>query len=81
MVREFEHAGVASIRTVAGALDVSPEEFAAFWDELPLSDAAIAARLGTTRQQVINLRKAARIILGRRLSVLLADPPAATPKP
>ncbi len=80
VVREFEHAGVASIRTVAGALDVSPTEFAAFWDELPLSDAAIAARLGTTRQQVINLRKAARIILGRRLSVLLADPPTAASK-
>ncbi len=75
VVKEFEHAGVASIRAVAGALDVSPEEFAVFWDELPLSDAAIAARLHTNRQQVINLRKAARIILGRRLTVLLSDPP------
>jgi hypothetical protein len=34
---------------------------------LPLDDAAIATRLGSTRQQVINLRKAARERLARRL--------------
>ncbi len=78
VVREFEHAGIVSIHAVAEALDVSPTEFAVFWEDLPLSDAAIAARLCTTRQQVINLRKAARIILGRRLSVLLSDPPVAS---
>ena len=76
VVKEFEYAGVASIRAVAGALEISPEDFAEFWSELPLSDDAIADRLGATRQQVINLRKAARIVLGRQLAVLLADPPA-----
>lgn len=74
VIREFEFAGIASIRTVAGALGLSAEEVAAFWDDLPLSDNAIAAKLNATRQQVINLRKGARIILGRQLAVLLADP-------
>ena len=43
------------------------EEFAALWNELPLADNAVAARLGCTRQQVINLRMAARKRLGHRL--------------
>jgi hypothetical protein len=34
---------------------------------LPLDDLTIAARLGLTRQQVINLRKSARLRLARRL--------------
>ena len=76
VIREFEFAGIASIRTVATALGLNAEEVAAFWDDLPLSDNAIADRLQATRQQVINLRKAARIILGRQLNILLADPPA-----
>jgi hypothetical protein len=38
----------------------------ALWDQLPLDDLSIAARLGVTRQQVINLRKAARARLARR---------------
>jgi hypothetical protein len=37
------------------------------WDELPLDDLKIAARLGMTRQQVINLRKSARARLARRM--------------
>ena len=42
-------------------------ELAALWPDLPLEDAAIAERLGLTRQQVINLRKSARARLGRRM--------------
>jgi len=38
---------------------------------LPLEDAAIAERLGLTRQQVINLRKSARARLARRMRGLL----------
>ena len=36
------------------------------WPELPFDDNTIAALLGATRQQVINLRKCARERLRRR---------------
>lgn len=61
------HTGVASIRQIAEAVGCPAEEFAALWNELPLDDARIAARLGLARQQVINLRKSARERLGRRM--------------
>jgi DNA-directed RNA polymerase specialized sigma24 family protein len=41
------------------------ERFAALWQHLPLTDANIACLLGTERQKVINLRKAARDRLSR----------------
>lgn len=59
--------GTASLRQIAAALEMPPEELARLWPELPLDDHAVAARLRVTRQQVINLRKAARARLGRRL--------------
>ena len=62
----FPAAGVASVRDMAAALEVSPEEFASLWNDLPLEDAKVAERLGLTRQQVINLRKSARERLARR---------------
>jgi hypothetical protein len=43
-------------------------KFAVLWQHLPLTDAAIAGLLGTERQKVINLRKAA----GDRLSRLMS---------
>ncbi|HUR79733.1 MAG TPA: hypothetical protein VM733_03140 [Thermoanaerobaculia bacterium] len=60
--------GLASPRTVAAALGIGEDELNGLWDELPLADDAIAERLGLTRQQVINLRKAARDRLARRTS-------------
>jgi RNA polymerase sigma factor (sigma-70 family) len=63
----FPLTGAASIRQIASALEIDAEEFAALWNELPLDDAAVAARLGVTRQQVINLRKSARERLSRRM--------------
>lgn len=62
--------GVASLREIAAALALPVEELARLWNALPLGDAKIAARLGVTRQQVINLRKAARARLGRRMQAL-----------
>lgn len=59
--------GVASIRQIADALEIAADEFSGMWNELPLDDNAIAAHLGVTRQQVINLRKSARERLGRRV--------------
>ncbi|MDQ3258242.1 MAG: hypothetical protein M3R15_30885 [Acidobacteriota bacterium] len=58
--------GVASIRHIADSLEIAADEFARMWNELPMDDAAIAAHLAVTRQQVINLRKSARARLGRR---------------
>ena len=49
------------------ALALAAEQFAELYNRLPLDDATIAQRLGITRQQVINLRKAARDRLVRRM--------------
>jgi hypothetical protein len=59
--------GVATIDELAAALEMTTEELAAIWNSLPLDDNSIAARLGVTRQQVINFRRAARDRLARRL--------------
>ncbi len=58
---------VTTIRGIAATLELSPEEFARLWHELPLDDNAVAGRLGLARQQIINLRKSARQRLARRM--------------
>ena len=45
-----------------------PEHLAEIWNELPLDDRTIAGHLGLTRQQVINLRSAARQRLARQMN-------------
>jgi hypothetical protein len=64
-------AEIASKSEIGEALEMPADEFDAIWEMLPLDDAAIAARLKLTRQQVINLRKSARKRLERRMSVAL----------
>jgi DNA-directed RNA polymerase specialized sigma24 family protein len=59
--------GVATIRQIAETLEIPAEEFSRLWNRLPLDDAAIALRLGVSRQGVINLRKSARARLFRRM--------------
>ena len=63
----FPATGIATVRQLAGALEMSAEDFAALWNELPIEDARIAKLLGLTRQQVINARKSGRERLARRL--------------
>ena len=63
----FPLLGVASIGEIADAVGIPLEEFAKVWQELPLEDLRIAGILDVTRQQVINLRKAARDRLRRRM--------------
>lgn len=58
-------AGVAEIAHNSG---LSEEELNEIWEKLPLDDLTIAGRLKINRQQVINLRKAARMRLARRMS-------------
>jgi hypothetical protein len=60
-------AGVATIRQIATVLEIQETEFAALWRDIPLDDANIGLRLGCTRQQVINLRMAARKRLTNRV--------------
>jgi DNA-directed RNA polymerase specialized sigma24 family protein len=63
----FIATGVATLRELAQVLEMSAEDFARLWNELPLEDARIAQILQLTRQQVINARKSARERLVRRL--------------
>ena len=63
----FPATGVASVRQLAAAVEMTPESFAELWNDLPLEDAKIAELLGLTRQQVINARKSGRERLTRRL--------------
>jgi RNA polymerase sigma factor (sigma-70 family) len=65
-------AGAATVRQIARLLEIPDADFAVLWADLPLDDAAIAERLGCSRQQVINLRMAARKRLGNRLRDLSA---------
>ena len=58
--------GIASFREIAAALEMTVDQLAAIWNNLPLEDAEVAKILGLTRQQVINLRKSARERLSRR---------------
>ena len=63
----FPATGIATLRQLANALEMSAESFAELWNDLPLEDARIAELLGLTRQQVINARKSGRERLTRRL--------------
>jgi hypothetical protein len=63
----FPATGIATLRQLAEALEMSADGFAQLWNELPLEDARIAELLGLTRQQVINTRKSGRERLTRRL--------------
>jgi DNA-directed RNA polymerase specialized sigma24 family protein len=63
----FQLAGVATVEEMAAGLEMTVEQLAAIWNELPLDDLKVAERLGLTRQQVINLRKSARARLSRRM--------------
>jgi RNA polymerase sigma factor (sigma-70 family) len=60
-------AGIASVRRIAELVGIPANAFADLWRRLPVSDLEIAERLGVARQQVINLRQAARQRLARRL--------------
>lgn len=58
---------ITTIRQVAEALNMPPDQFLRLWDSMPLDDQTIAAQLGLTRRQVIKLRWSARETLARRL--------------
>ncbi len=61
---------VVVFRDLAECLGLTGKELAAIWNRLPLEDSEIASRWGLQRQQVINMRSAARQRLGRRMETL-----------
>jgi hypothetical protein len=63
----FALLGIASFEEVAAAMDLPAQQLATLWPRLPLDDLTIASLLGVRRQQVINLRLAARQRLSRRM--------------
>jgi RNA polymerase sigma factor (sigma-70 family) len=68
-------AGVASMDEIAEAMGMPAERLAELWNELPLDDLTIGGMLGISRQQVINLRKAARERLARRMAAINSGKP------
>ena len=66
----FQDLGIATFPDLAAALQVTPAELAEIWDRLPLNDKEISDKIGVERQQVINLRSAARQRLLRRMNEL-----------
>lgn len=62
--------GIATFEQIAQILEIPVAEFEQLWADLPLDDLRIAAYVGATRQQIINLRKTARERLQKRMSVL-----------
>lgn len=64
----FVSAGLATLDEIAEAIGMSRSDLSAIWDTLPLDDLKIGEHLGLRRQQVINLRKAARERLTRRMA-------------
>ena len=63
----FPATSTANLPQIAEALQISIDELAELWNDLPLDDNRIAKRLDLTRQQVINLRKSARERLAFRM--------------
>lgn len=67
VVELFARTGTASFGQIAAAMEMSADDLGAIWNELPLPDQRIASMLRLSRQQVINLRMAARKRLARRV--------------
>jgi hypothetical protein len=76
MIELWPESGAASRADLARALELTGEQLDELWPTLPRDDQWIAAHLGVTRRQVINLRKCARRRLTRRLKTIVA--PAGT---
>jgi hypothetical protein len=73
VIRDFELFGLASIQTLAPRFAMAPDHLAVLWQRLPLDDLALAVELQCTRQQVINLRRVARDLLGKAWRDFVAE--------
>ena len=61
--------GIASFSVLADKLEMTREQLAEIWNDLPLPDNETGRMFGLQRQQIINLRSAARERLMRRLPI------------
>lgn len=61
--------GIASFSVLADKLGMTPGQLAEIWNDLPLPDNETGRMFGLQRQQVINLRSAARQRLSRKLPI------------
>src|SRR5213075_1008356 len=68
VMRLLIESGVVTARELALAVEVRESDLEPLIGRLPMMDSAIAESLQVTRQQVINLRSAARDRLARRTS-------------
>jgi DNA-directed RNA polymerase specialized sigma24 family protein len=66
----FLFTGIATVEQIAATIEKSEEWLAEIWNDLPIDDESVAGQLGLARQQVINLRKTARLRLARRMKEL-----------
>ncbi len=74
LIQTFPATGIADKAALAGALGMTMADLEVLWPDLPLDDLRVAARLGITQQQVINLRKSGRARLARRLAPVISAP-------
>jgi hypothetical protein len=63
----FPLLGIANLREISSAIEVSEVQLEEMWNQLPWDDHAIGRLLGCPRQQVINLRMAGRKRLANRM--------------
>jgi RNA polymerase sigma factor (sigma-70 family) len=66
----FPLCGVAKFEQIASTLEIRSETLAELWNRLPIDDLSVGRLLDCTRQQVINLRMAARKRLANRMRAL-----------
>lgn len=74
LIQTLPATGIADKSALARALGITTADLDLLWPDLPLDDLRVAARLGITRQQVINLRKSGRARLARRLAPVIQTP-------
>lgn len=67
MITLIVYIRIADVSEVMETLEMEAAAFGEIWQDLPLRDNQIAASLGLSRQQVINLRSSARRTLRRHL--------------
>jgi hypothetical protein len=70
LIELLETEGVASLRAIAAAIDLSVQVLAALWNDLPLDDARIAEHLGVTTQHITRMRMMARRRIAERLATV-----------
>jgi len=67
LIQTWSAGGIATVSQIAAILEMTSDELERIWRQLPLKDGEIAQLLGVTSKNVVNIRKAARERLKRRM--------------